>query len=192
MPNVTTIPNVELVKVGVWQCSTGEWTVTAADLASAVAAAKAGVIRSAPLKLGHQGPMRDAAPALGRVTNLRTTNNGNILVADFVDVPRALAPVLAKAYGQRSVEALIDYEAADGRRWPLVIEAVALLGAQLPAVDGLADVAALYGVAAAKRITIAASAFQDPAAARKRAQVRAVAAARRRRTHRITTIGVNT
>jgi hypothetical protein len=186
MPAVTTIRNVELVKVGTWQCSTGEWTVTAADLASAVAAAKAGVIRAAPLKLGHQGPMRDASPALGRATNLRTTPDGQTLLADFVDVPRALAPVLAKAYGQRSVEALIDYEAADGRRWPLVIEAVALLGAELPGVDGLADVAALYGVAASRRITIAASAFDpDPAAASRHRAV-AVAAARRRRTHRIT------
>jgi hypothetical protein len=188
MPNVVSIPGVELVKVGTWQCSTGEWTVTAADLASAVAAAKAGVIRSAPLKLGHQGPMRDASPALGRATNLRTTPDGQTLLADFVDVPRALAPVLVKAYGQRSVEALIDYEAPDGRRWPLVIEAVALLGAQLPAVDGLADVAALYGVAAAKRITIAASAFQPPDRAAARSRMVAVAAARRRRTHRM--IGV--
>ncbi len=34
MPAVTTIRNVELAKVGVWQCSTGEWRVTRADLES--------------------------------------------------------------------------------------------------------------------------------------------------------------
>ena len=157
------------------QCSTGEWRVTRADLESAVAASRAGVIRAAVLKLGHAGPMRDAAPALGRVTNLRLADGGNTLVADFTDVPKAVAALMPKAWPQRSVEALIDYEAPDGRRWPLVIEAVALLGAQLPGVDGLADVAALYGVAAAKRVTIA---FQEPAAARARARAVAAATAR--------------
>ncbi len=77
--------------------------------------------------------MRDAAPALGRVTNLRLADGGNTLVADFTDVPKAVAALMPKAWPQRSVEALIDYEAPDGRRWPLVIEAVAYSVRNCPA-----------------------------------------------------------
>jgi hypothetical protein len=161
--------------------------VTAADLRSAVAAYRAGVIRSPVIKLGHVGPLRDAAPALGRVTNLRLTDGGNTLVGDFENVPKAVASLMPKAWPQRSVEALIGYTAADGQVWKLVIESVALLGAELPGVDGLADVGELFGVdlaASARRVVFAASVFRpaDHAAARQRTV--AVAAARRRRTHR--------
>lgn len=45
-PSLRTIRNVELVKVGVHEISTGTWTVTPDDLRSAVEAARAGVIRA--------------------------------------------------------------------------------------------------------------------------------------------------
>lgn len=190
--DVRTIRGVELVHAGTWQISSGEWTVTAEDLAAAVDAHRAGVLRKPVVKLGHEGPMGDAAPALGYVDNLRIVNGGKTLVGDLVNVPTAVAKLLPHAYPDRSVEAILDYEAPDGRRWPLVLTGLALLGAEAPGVDSLRslqDVAALYGVAAARRVAIAASTFHpdDKAAARRRAV--AVAAARRRRTHR-TTIGV--
>jgi hypothetical protein len=182
--NTVTVKGVELVRVGIWAASTGDWRVTRTDLVSAVEAHRAGVIRTPPLRLGHRGEMRAGEPALGMATNFRVV--GDTLVCDYTDVPRALAAVIGKAWPQRSVEALIDYTDANGKSWPLIIESVALLGAELPAVDSLNDVAALYdGVAAAKRITIAASAFHpDPAAAARHRAV-AVAAARRRRTNRL-------
>lgn len=71
--DVTTIRDVQLVRVGVHDASSGEWTVTRQDLADAVAASKAGIIRDPVIKLGHEGPLADGAPALGRVVNLRTT-----------------------------------------------------------------------------------------------------------------------
>ncbi|MDM3924165.1 hypothetical protein DDJ48_21525 [Mycobacteroides abscessus] len=196
-PDLRTIRGVELVKVGSWEISTGTWTVTAADLQSAVAAHAAGVLRKPVIKLGHQGPMRDAAPALGHVDGLRLTDDGQTLVGDLVNVPARLAAVLASAYPDRSVEALIDYQDTDGTVWPLVLSALSLLGATAPGIDtlhSLQDVTDLYGVAASRRITLASSLFtvdreKYPDAAG-RARAVAVAAARRRRNHRTSnTIG---
>ena len=115
-------------------------TIERADLADAVAAYRAGIISAPVIKLGHEGPLRDGAPALGRVRNLRTTNGGDVLVGDFTDVPRSLAALMPKAWPQRSVEGLVDFTDATGRTW-LPISACALLGATMPAVDGLADLA---------------------------------------------------
>ncbi|BBZ05993.1 hypothetical protein MDOR_01620 [Mycolicibacterium doricum] len=191
--DVRTIRGVELVHAGTWQISNGDWTVSADDLAAAVDAHRARVLRKPVVKLGHVGPMGDASPALGYVDNLRIVNGGRTLVGDLVNVPTAVATLLPHAYPDRSVEALTDYEAPDGRVWPLVLTGLALLGASAPGVDTLAslqDVANLYGVAAARRVTVAASTFHPAghAAAERRRAVQ-VAAARRRRTNRIT-IGV--
>jgi hypothetical protein len=184
MPDLRTIRDVELVKVGTWQISTGDWTVTADDLAAAIAAHKAAVLRKPVVKLGHDGPMRDAAPALGYLDNLRLTDSGNTLVGDMVNVPAAVAKLLPHAYPDRSVEAVIDYEAPDGTTWPLVLTAVALLGATAPGVDNLASVQDLYGVAA-KRVAIM-TAFETRPLAEQLQRTVTVAAARRRRAHRIT------
>lgn len=197
-PDLRTIRGVELAKVGSWEISTGTWTVTAADLQAAVAAHGAGVLRKPVIKLGHQGPMRDAAPALGHVDNLRLVDGGHTLVGDLVNIPARLAKVLASAYPDRSVEALIDYQDTDGTVWPLVLTGLSLLGATAPGIDtlrSLQDVTDLYGVAASRRIMLATSLFrrnpenrQEAVAGRARAV--AVAAARRRRNHRtITPIG---
>ena len=186
--DVTTIPGVELVRVGVHEISTGTWTVTAADLADAVAAARAGVVRDPVIKLGHEGPLASGAPALGRVRNLRTTHGGRTLVGDFVDVPRAIAAFIGKAWPSRSVEGFTDYE-ADGATYGFVLAAVALLGEVMPGVHNLADipdVAALYGVAAASgRHVVIAAARSDTAADHR---VRAVAVARARRTRSATSV----
>jgi hypothetical protein len=185
--DVTTIPNVELVRVGVHEISSGTWAVTRADIADAVAAARAGIVRDPVIRLGHEGPMGDGAPALGRVRNLRTTAAGDVLMGDFVDVPRAIAAFLPKAWPQRSVEGLVGYEGPDGRTYGFVMTAVALLGATMPGVDGLADiadVAALYGVAAGSaRPVVIASAPAVADADRARAVV--LARARRIRSARI-------
>jgi hypothetical protein len=188
--DVTTIPNVELVRVGVHDAMTGEWSVSRQDLADAVAASKAGIVRDPVIKLGHEGPLSGGAPALGRVVNLRTANAGDVLVGDFVDVPRALAAVMPKAWPSRSVEALLDVVTDDGRTYGCVLTAVALLGAVEPGIPNLAevsDVAALYGVAASGPGVVMASIpsprGRSPAA---RSRAVAVARARRTRTHRLT------
>lgn len=186
-----TIPNVPLIHVGEREASTGPWNVTPEDLRSIVDAHAAGVVRPV-IKLGHEGPLRDASPALGIVTALRIINGGNTLVGTFTGVPKAVAALLPAAYPQRSVECLLDYTDTAGRTWPIVLSAVALLGATAPAVKELTsldDVAALYGVAlaatagpSARRVVVVSTPVHttDHAA---RARAVQVAAARRRRTH---------
>lgn len=187
VPNLRTIRGVELMKVGTWDTVSHPdgWTITAADLLAIIDAHKARVLPPPRLKVGHTDPRFDGGPALGRVDNLRLTDGGTTLVGDFVDVPAAIAPLLPSGYPQRSVECWFDVEASDGRVWPLVLTAVALLGDTMPGIKTLADLPDLHDVAAssARRVVIAA-AFNttDPAA---RARAVAVAAARRRRTHRV-------
>lgn len=188
MTDMRTIRNVELVKVGSWQTSTMDWTVTAEHLAAAVEAHRAGVLRKPVLKIGHQDPRFDGGPALGFVDNLQLASGGTTLIGDLINVPGPVARLLPNAYPDRSVEALVDYEAPDGRTWPLVLTGLALLGAADPAIESLQslqDVGALYGVdVAAKRIVLATN--HGP---HHRARAVAVAAARRRRIQRIITKG---
>lgn len=185
MAELQTIRGVELIKVGSWETSTRDWTVTPEHLVAAIDAHRAGVLRKPVIKIGHTDPRFDGGPALGYVDHLRTTDAGATLVADLVNVPASVAAVLPHAYPDRSVEALVDYQSADGRSWPLVLTGLALLGAADPAVEtltSLQDVGALYGVdIAARRIVLA----TNPGTAG-RSRAVAVAAARRRRTHRFT------
>ncbi|MBZ4558673.1 hypothetical protein GBO17_06880 [Mycobacterium avium subsp. hominissuis] len=187
--NVTSIPNVPLLHTGEHEASTGPWRVGPEDLRSMVEAHAAG-IATPILKLGHEGPMRDAAPALGTVTALRITNGGTTLVGTLAGVPRAVAGILVRAYPQRSVECWLDHVDRTGRTWPCVLVAVALLGATHPAVtelQSLDDVCRLYGLevaASGRRVVVAASAPGTPAADR----ARAVAVARARRTRGFRTV----
>lgn len=187
MPDVTTIRAVELINVGQWSASTGPFIVTPADLESAVAAHRAGILRKPVRKIGHTDPRfnppesLDGAPALGYVDNLRIVNGGNTLVGDYVNVPVGLAALIPFAYPDRSIEGVQDYVTADGTMYSLVLTATALLGATRPAVDtlqSLQDVGALYGVAA-KTVAI-----RTNTSDRTRQRAVAVAAARRQRTHR--------
>ena len=187
--NVTSIPNVPLLHTGEHQASTGPWRVSPDDLRSIVEAHTAG-IATPVLKLGHQGPMRDASPALGTVTGLRITDGGTTLVGTLAGVPRAIAGVVARAYPQRSVECLLDHVDRKGRTWPCVLVGVALLGATHPAVrelESLDDVCRLYGldVAASGRHVVIASA---PASDRARSRAIAIARARRTRSARSVTV----
>lgn len=182
-----TITGVELAKVGMWRTVSHPdgWTITRADLESAVAAHRAGVLPRPRLKIGHTDPRFDGGPALGRVDNLRLADGGNTLVGDFVDVPAAIAALLPAAYPSRSVEAVIDYEAADGSVWPLILRAVALLGEAAAGIESLADIADLHGVdlaaAGARRGVLAAATITTGRTAPD-VRARAVAVARARRT----------
>lgn len=181
-----TIAGVELAKVGVWETVSHPdgWRITRADLDSAVAAHREGILPRPRLKIGHTDPRFDGGIALGRIDNLRLTDGGNTLVGDFVDVPAAIAALLP-TWPSRSIEAVIDYEAPDGFRHPLILTAVALLGGTAPGIETLADIAALHGVdlaaAGARRGVLAAAAITTRSTAPD-ARARAVAVARARRT----------
>jgi hypothetical protein len=191
VPDVVSIPGVELVRVGLHEISTGTWAVSRQDLADAVAAYKAGITSDPVIKLGHEGPLAGGVPALGRVRNLRTTQTGDVLVGDFVDVPRALAAVMPKAWPQRSVEGLVDFVADDGSSYGFVVSAVALLGAVRPGVDSLADigdVCALYGIAAGAGRRVVVASVPPRVGAPDPDRARAVVVARARRTRSARTV----
>ncbi|MFC9555569.1 phage protease [Rhodococcus sp. NPDC056960] len=150
-PILVTIPNVELIKAGSWEISTGTWNPTSEDLYAAVAALESPAVRRPVLKLGHTDPRFDGEPTIGYVDNLRVEDNGTTLVGDYCGIPAWLGDVMASAYPDRSIEGRHSFTDQTGRVHPFVLEAVALLGVTAPGVGTLAslqDVAALYGVAA--------------------------------------------
>ncbi|WP_145013223.1 hypothetical protein [Mycobacterium marseillense] len=189
MADVRTVCDVEILKVGTWDGSSGTFKVTREDLESAVEFARAGVLRPAPLKIGHDDPRFDGGPALGHLDNLRIV--GDTLLADFVNVPVGLAKLLVHAYRDRSIEGVFDYRDGTGRTWRFIVTACALLGERAPAVHTLKQLGELYGVdvaASGRRVIVAAAALHPEDAQRRRAVQ--VAAARRRRTNRLNPIGV--
>lgn len=95
-----------------------------------------------PLKFGHgdtdsDQPFREGLPALGWVSKLWRA--GKALMADFTDIPGAVYDsIKSGAYKYTSIELLKNAE-YDGKRFPYLLDAVALLGADPPAVHGLQD-----------------------------------------------------
>lgn len=160
MPELTRIPNVELIRTGRWPLSTGTWDASAEDLAAAVAALNCPSIRRPVLKLGHVDPRFDGEPAIGYVDNLRVADGGQTLVGDFAGVPSWLGGIAASAYPDRSIEGTYSFRCQQSHTHPFVLTAVALLGVTPPGVGSLKslqDVAALYGV---DRELVAASGVQ--------------------------------
>lgn len=178
MPIATlvTVPGVELIRTGTWEISTGTWNVTTELLESAVDAYSAGVVRRPPLKLGHDDPRFDGEPAVGYLQNLRVTADGQRLIGDYAGVPQWLADVLASAYPSRSVEGFHDVE-VDGRTYPFVLTACAILGVTNPGITTIADIPALFAGVAAKAVAIHVPAINTPTTA----MAVALAAARRHR-----------
>lgn len=151
-----TIPAVELVKVGVHgghaltekakadKEKNGGVKVTAQHIADMVAADADNFIDEAPIKFSHFTQLGDAAPAAGWIQNLRTTDNGNTLVGDLVDIPAGLYPLIKTGFKRRSVEMKYDQTGEEGKQYSAVLSAIALLGTEAPAVKNLADLADLY------------------------------------------------
>jgi hypothetical protein len=163
VPALTTIVGVELCRVGTWHASTGTWNCTAAQLASAVQAASDPAFRPAVVKIGHDDPRfndakGDGEPAIGRVVNLRLSEDGQVLIGDLEGVPAWLAEIIQSAFPSRSIEANLGVETADGNVYPMVLTGLALLGVQAPAIENLADIASLYDVDTAVDTWVAASA----------------------------------
>lgn len=144
------IAGVELLAVGRWKghnCPKDgcEFTQKMLDqLVTAYDATKDAL--QAPVKLGHNDDQAllqaDGLPAAGWVTNLR--RDGDKLLGDLEKVPSQIADLMtAGAYRTRSAELMPNLDVA-GETYPLVFTGLALLGEDLPAVQSLADITALY------------------------------------------------
>jgi hypothetical protein len=83
-------------------------------------------------------------PAGGWITRLK--RKGQKILIDIADVPQKLYELISKgAYKRISSEILWDYtEPSTKRKYNKVLSAIAFLGADLPAVTNLEDIAALY------------------------------------------------
>ena len=100
-------------------------------------------VHKVPLKFGHDSAKEvpDGQPAIGWVSNVYV--QGSKLLADFMDVPRTVYEAIKKKlYRNVSIELLFNTK-ADGTSFNHVLDAVALLGADHPAVNTLADLDAL-------------------------------------------------
>ena len=143
---------------GVESFAEGTWNnreITAADLQSIANAFKATASHVRPvLKLGHDDDQklvqRDGLPAAGWIANVYV--KGKKLLADFVDIPRKIFDLIERrAYRKVSVELYKGYT-FDGKTYDWLLGAVALLGADTPAVQTLADIIAAYSAEAKPEI----------------------------------------
>jgi hypothetical protein len=141
MPEIFTIPNVVIAEVGDWATVNGDGTMTADDLAAAVAASQDPGFRAAPKgKPGHYDPRFDGTPGIGRYINFRLSPNGMQLIADHAGLLAWQKTLVLTGFMNRSVEAWRGLESsATRRKYGFVITAVALLGVEWPAVSTLED-----------------------------------------------------
>ena len=101
-----------------------------------------------PAKIGHSETQdylkKEGLPAAGWVDKL--TMVGNKVVASFKDVPKVVKDLIdKKAYKRVSAEIYPKYkDPASGKVYRNVLRAVAFLGADVPAVETLSDIASLY------------------------------------------------
>lgn len=127
---------VELFAVGRWNGF--EFTLADLEQIAETYSSLNSVLR-VPLKFGHndEQPVTDGHPALGWASNVRVENNK--LIADFIDVPDVVyAAIENRLYSQVSIELDLDVDYKE-KNYPFVLTGVALLGADLPAVNTLAD-----------------------------------------------------
>lgn len=142
MPTLHSVKNVEVFSVGTWN---GD-KYTESDLDAMVTAFEetADTYRP-PLKFGHEENQtilqQGGKAAAGWIGKLY--RKGEKLLADFIDIPKEIFTLLEqKSY--RKVSAEIHFRAkVNGKNYPRLMSAVALLGAERPAVTNLKDIFAL-------------------------------------------------
>lgn len=131
--------------------SVGKWngmTFTLDDLKNIVESFKRlKDVISVPLKLGHSGDadLREGQPSLGWVSDIWIDEQAQPapkLIARFEDLPSLVMSVIKKRlYIQKSIELDFDVQ-YKGETFPYALTGVALLGADLPAVNTLNDLGA--------------------------------------------------
>ena len=104
-------------------------------------------VMDVPLKLGHSGDkdLRDGQPALGWVSDVWVDEDAKPtpkLMARFEDMPKLVEEAVGKKmYKNKSIELDLDVE-YKGKTYPYALTGIALLGADLPAVNTLNDLGA--------------------------------------------------
>ena len=141
--NTHIVNDVEIFKVGTWN---GD-PYTEKDLDEIVNSYNEIGDKLKPyLKFGHDKNQKLAQnsglPALGWINALR--RKGKSLMADFKDVPDKVKELMdKKAYKRVSSEIFLNL-VEGGKKFPKALKAVALLGADTPAITSLDDILALY------------------------------------------------
>jgi len=134
------LEGIEIFSEGTWN---GD-EYTAKDLDEMVSSFQA-VDFEPPIKLGHnetQGEYVDGQPALGYIDKIY--KEGNKLLANFKELPKKVYEAIKRGnYKRVSSEIYWNYE-KDGKVFDRVLKAVALLGAEIPAVTNLEAITGLY------------------------------------------------
>lgn len=142
-PETYDLPDVEIFAAGKWK---GEEYSTS-DLDNMVHNfGLLGRQYKAPLKLGHDDKQAlaqaDGYPAVGWVKGLK--RSGEKLLATFTGVPKKIKQLIDRgAYARFSSEILWNFSFG-GNQHKRVLKAVALLGADAPAVTSITDILNLY------------------------------------------------
>lgn len=154
-PQLTTIPNVQIIKTGIeYPLASGPTTFTPEDLADAVAAQDDPAIPQPRIWLGHPDDSRihgdralgipSGEPALGKVTDMRLVDEGNTIIGDLTGIPVWLGNIMSSAFPSRSIEGRFNVTTPTGHNWRLIINGLALLGVVWPGVLTIDDIASLY------------------------------------------------
>lgn len=148
LKNLHSIRGVEIFREGVWNGS----KFSKEDLEQIVASYRETRDAIKPfLKLGHNDEQevlkRDDIPAAGWVSDMRLENRGekgHVIVADFQGIPSKIYTLIENGvFRGRSIEIWRDLKVA-GKTHRWLLTAVAILGADLPAVDSLEDMLNLF------------------------------------------------
>jgi len=137
------INDVEIFASGVWN---GD-EFTDDDLDSIVQSFEETKDKLKPfLKIGHNEKQsllaKDELPSAGIVDNVRRI--GKKLLADFKNVPEKVFDVIKKkAFDKVSSELFVNINVS-GKKYPLALKAVALLGGETPAVHDLESIGDLF------------------------------------------------
>ena len=139
------LKDIEVFAVGTWNNT----KITEKDIDDIVNGTNEIIDKVKPfVKLGHDDKQKllqnSGLPAGGWITRLK--RKGQKILVDIADVPQKLYELISKgAYKRISSEILWDYtEPSTKRKYNKVLSAIAFLGADLPAVTNLEDIAALY------------------------------------------------
>lgn len=132
--------DVEILRTGTWQgvgCPKSGCKFTEEDLADMVANfQELKGEHKVPLKRGHTVEVGDIA--LGWVEELRV--EGDRLIGKFSDIPTVVREAIKKKLFRKvSIEAMKNVVLGGKKLKGWVLDAVALLGAEIPAVSGLKD-----------------------------------------------------